>query len=183
MALFEANEDGFPLWDGNLKKLRIEDNPFTGKPELQDANGLNAIDIDGRIRRDALTFWTDPAQLPLPGEDEVAGADGRAVARGGAGQKVPGYVSGNPGLDNTAVGGRRIFTDDAAFAGGLRALDADALTAEALWPEITADWNPAPALSYGAATKAEQDLAESGHARSTTAPAAGARWTTPTSAC
>ena len=48
MALFEADEDGFPLWNGNLKKLRIEPNSITGTLELQDQNGINAIDIDIR---------------------------------------------------------------------------------------------------------------------------------------
>jgi type IV pilus assembly protein PilY1 len=155
MALFEAQEDGFPLWDGNLKKLRIGDNTITGEPELQDVNGLNAIDIDGRIRRDALTFWTQPASLPAPGDDAVAGADGRAVARGGAGQRVPGFTSGTPGQDNTVLGGRRIYTENSG-ATALRDLDADAATAAALWSELTADWSPAAAATYADASAGEQ---------------------------
>ena len=156
MALFQAEENGYPLWDGNLKKLRIEDNAITGVPELQDANGLNAIDIDGRIRREALSFWTDGLSLPTPIDDEVAGADGRSVARGGAGQKIPGYVSGSPGASNGVTGSRQMFSEDSAASNGLLALNADASTATALWSELTADWSPAPATAYAAASAGEQ---------------------------
>ncbi len=159
MALFEAEENGLPLWDGNLKKLRIEDNAITGQPELQDANGLNAIDIDGRIRREALTFWTQGGLLPAPGDDEVAGADGRSVARGGAGQRIPGFATGTPGLTNSVPGGRRLYTDDAGAASGLRDLDADAVTADAVWGDLTADWSPAPPATFAAASAAEQTRA------------------------
>ena len=158
LALFEAEENGYPLWDGNLKKLRIADNAITGEPELQDMNGINAIDIDGRIRREAVTFWTQSGALPPPGDDEVAGADGRAVARGGAGQRVPGFLSGTPGVDNTVTGGRRIYTEDDA-ASQLRDLNADTATAAALWSDLTADWSPAPAATFAEASAEKQALA------------------------
>jgi type IV pilus assembly protein PilY1 len=160
MALFQADENGFPLWEGNLKKLRIAPNAITGAPELQDTNGINAIDIDGRIKHEALTFWTNAGALPPPTDDEVAGADGRSVARGGAGQKVPGFVAGGPGAANSAAGARQLFTEDAASASGLRDLDADALTASDLWPGITGKWSPpASSATYGGATPAERKLA------------------------
>ena len=144
MALFEADENGYPLWDGNLKKLRIEENAITGDLELQDANGINAIDIDGRIKREAVTFWTDAADLPAPADDEVAGADGRAVARGGGGQQIPGFVNGNPEESNSDTDARQLFTEDPSdVTDGLMPLDADADTAEKLWTEISAKWSPA----------------------------------------
>jgi type IV pilus assembly protein PilY1 len=159
MAVFEAEENGFPLWDGNLKKLRIADNAITGVPELQDTTGLNAIDIDGRIRREAITFWTAPALLPAPADDEAAGADGRSVTRGGSGQKIPGFTSGSPGTDNSAAGARTLYTEDSAAANGLMALNADATTAAAVWSELSADWSPGPAADYASATAANQTLA------------------------
>ena len=159
MALFQAEKNGYPLWDGNLKELRIAANATTGVPELQDATGLNAIDIDGRIRREALSFWTASASLPAPADDEVAGKDGRSVARGGAGQKTPGFVSGSPGVSNAATGSRQIFTEDSSAASGLMALNADVATAAALWSELSDDWSPAPAAAYAIASAAEKDLA------------------------
>lgn len=161
MALFEADENGYPLWDGNLKKLRIEENAITGDLELQDANGINAIDIDGRIKREALTFWTDSASLPAPADDEVAGADGRAVARGGGGQQIPGFVTGGPGDENADSGARQLYTEDPAdVSDGLMALDATATVAEALWSELTEDWSPvASDPVYDDATAAERDTA------------------------
>jgi type IV pilus assembly protein PilY1 len=148
LAVFEADENGLPLWPGNLKKLAIGTNAL-GRLELQDAQSppIQAIDVDGRIKREALTFWTDANTLPAPGDDEVALRDGRAVARGGAGQKVPGFVAGFTGDDN-GDGLRRLFTDDAADAypdgvtDGLMPLDAIDAVRTALWSEITEKWNP-----------------------------------------
>ena len=156
LALFEADENALPFWPGNLKKVVIGENAITGFPELQDANGLSAIDIDGRLRRDVVTFWTDTANLAAPINDEVAGADGRSIKRGGAGQKIPGFITGAPGLDN-ALGARQLFTEDPAdVADGLQELngiDAPMATADLLWDEITAKWDPpAVAADYASAT-------------------------------
>ena len=161
MAIFEADESGYPFWNGNLKKLRIASNSITGELELQDINGDNAIDIDGRIKRDAVTYWTDSASLPAPGDDEVSGADGRAVARGGAGQQIPGYVSETPNNTNAEGGGRTLYTEDSSDADdGLMALDSTAEVAESLWAEITEDWNPAASDSnYSGASNDERDKA------------------------
>ena len=155
LALFQAEEG--PYWSGNLKKLKIGVNTLTGARELQDTSGANAIDIDGRIKRDALTFWTQAASLPTAGADEVAGKDGRGVARGGAGQKIPGFTAGSIALTNGGSG-RRVFTEDpseAASADRLRDANADVATATALWAKLTERWT-APAASYGAATSADQ---------------------------
>lgn len=162
LALFEADPDSRPFWPGNLKKLRIGLNSITNVPELLDANGLGAIDIDGRLKREAVTFWTDPATLPTPtSTDVVDGADGRAIKRGGAGQQVPGFATGTPGLLNSATGARQMFTEDPGGSGNkLLALNADTTTASALWTELTSQWSPATtATSHAAATAAEKDRA------------------------
>ena len=159
LALFQAEAQ--PLWPGNLKKLRIVTNALTGAREIQDANGVQAIDIDGRIKRDSLTVWTRSATLPPPGEDEVAGKDGRAVPRGGAGQQIPGFVPGPLSATN-AAGTRQIFTEDPTEVGGdgLRPLDADDTTATVLWPEIVRDWDPPAPSTRGAATAAQMTRAQ-----------------------
>ncbi|MGR8919699.1 MAG: pilus assembly protein [Gammaproteobacteria bacterium] len=161
LALFEADENGLPFWPGNLKKVVIGENAVTGLPELQDANGLNAIDIDGRLKRNAVTLWTDPATLPAPTGDEVAGADGRSIQRGGAGQKIPGFVGGAPGLLNSELNARQLYTEDPADAvDGLMPLNGDATTAETLWGELTASWDTPPSAgTYAAAPAAEQNRA------------------------
>lgn len=102
--------DGSPRWSGNLKKLKIELN--NGNFIFTDANNNEAIADDGRIEGSALTFWTDGTQLL------GLGADGRTTTLGGAGQKLPGYLSGNPGTTNgsgvtSATGPRKLFYDRA----------------------------------------------------------------------
>ena len=161
LAMFQPDENGLPLWTGNLKKLAIGQN-ISGDDELQDVNGINAIDIDGRIRNDALTFWTDAGALPPAdtNNNEVTGKDGNFMTRGGAGQKIPGYIAGAPGILNSD-GARQLFTEDPLdVTDGLMPLDANTTTADALWTELTAKWSPAASsATYGSATSAEQDLA------------------------
>ncbi len=161
LALFEADEDGKPFWPGNLKKVKIDDNAESGIPELQDINGDNAIDIDGRLKHSAVTYWTDTAHLPAPVESEVAGADGRSIERGGAGQKIPGYVTSSPGLANTDTGARQLFVEDTSdTVDGLLPLGGDASTATALWTDVKAKWSPAvAAATYTAAAAADQEKA------------------------
>ncbi len=113
IALFQVDGQGKPYWVGNVKKLRLEGaNDSSANAVLVDANGNPAVAADGRIRFDALTSWTQPLALPPPDVDagEVAGRDGRVVARGGAGQKIPGVLSGSPQEAN-GLGGRRIYYD------------------------------------------------------------------------
>ena len=161
LALFDPDENGCPFWNGNLKKLRIGNNATTGDSELQDASGANAIDIDGRIKRDAVTFWTDVPSLSAPVDDEVAGADGRSVPRGGAGQKIPGVMAGGPGTANTNSGARQLFAIDSSdLVDGLMPIDTTSTTAQTLWPKITQDWSPAASAgSYAGATASEQTKA------------------------
>ena len=138
LTLFSIDPDGRPFWAGNVKKLRIVIPADPSLPGyLVDAQGNPAVAADGRIKLDALTYWTDPAALPPPDPDknEVAGADGRSIPRGGAGQKVPGYMSGSPRTLN-GLGGRTIYYDAAPNA--LAPFDINVATATALQPEFGA---------------------------------------------
>jgi len=113
IALFQVDAQARPYWVGNVKKLRLSGaNDSTADAALVDATGTPAIAADGRIRFSALTSWTVPAALPPPDLDagEVAGRDGRVVARGGAGQRIPGFISGSPQEAN-GLGGRTIYYD------------------------------------------------------------------------
>jgi type IV pilus assembly protein PilY1 len=135
LALFQADEAARPYWNGNMKKLKVQ-GLNESNPVLVDANGQPAVAADGRLRFTAKTFWTQAASLPAPdvAEGEVAGADGRSVARGGAGQNIPGFLGAGPGLTN-AAGPRKIFYDNGA---SLAALNADNATATALQASLGA---------------------------------------------
>lgn len=129
IALFQPDENTNPFWVGNVKKLRLAGLDI-GSPSLVDANGNPAIAADGRIRTDALTLWTNAAALPPADETkgEANGKDGRSVARGGKGQKIPGYLTGTPGLLNSE-GQRQLYFDD---GNSLENLDAGDSAAAAL---------------------------------------------------
>ena len=116
LAQFAVDANARPYWNGNLKKLKIEESTDangTTTIRLVDADAAAAISADGRISTNALTFWTDAAELPAPVDDEVAGKDGRSVTRGGAGQKIPGFLPGGSVSigDNNGVNTRRVFTE------------------------------------------------------------------------
>jgi type IV pilus assembly protein PilY1 len=113
IALFQVDEQARPSWVGNVKKLKLTGaNDSSASATLVDSYDVPAIAADGRIRFDALTYWTDPGTLPDPDPDtgEVDGRDGRVVARGGAGQQIPGFVNGSPEEAN-GLGGRTIYYD------------------------------------------------------------------------
>ncbi len=136
IALFEAQAT--VDWPGNLKRLRLNDSDGdTIFDQILDVNGAPAFEEigkdKGRIRLGALTYWTDASALPPPdaSEGEVAGADGRSVARGGAGQKIPGYISGSPGNLNSDSGARQLFVGPSSGT-ALTAFNADGTTAAAL---------------------------------------------------
>ena len=133
IALFQVDQDGKPAWPGNLKKLKLSSIDDT--PLLVDALGAPAVAGDGRIRPDALTYWTLPGALPPAdaSQGQVAGRDGRFVNRGGAGHKLPGYIAGSPGLTNAL--GRRIYYD---AGGGLMDFNVDPGTASALQADLGA---------------------------------------------
>jgi len=136
IALFQVDGQGKPYWVGNVKKLRLAGaNDSSATAALVDATGTPAIAGDGRIRFDALTYWSKPESLPPPDLDagEVAGRDGRSVARGGAGQNTPGFLAGNPQEAN-GLGGRQIYFD--RTASGLANFNVDAVTVSALRSEF-----------------------------------------------
>lgn len=121
LAQFSVDADGRPRWSGNLKKLKIQesvDEMGSTSLTLVDANSSSAIATDGRIEHGALTFWTDAGKLPAPdlAADEVAGADGRAIERGGAGQQIPGYIGGTVWSigDNNTAATRQLYTEPAS---------------------------------------------------------------------
>jgi type IV pilus assembly protein PilY1 len=162
IAVFEPDDAELPFWVGNLKKLITRDievavldqngdpvldgqgNPVTEPRTIlvdtlnaSNANPVQAVNpLDGRIRKEAVTYWTDVASLPAApaggDSDYNDDTDGREVSRGGAGQNVPGFVPGaDPGLDNTSS--RKVFTEPATHVNGSAAnlldLNADAPTA------------------------------------------------------
>jgi len=138
IALFQVDRDGKPYWVGNVKKLKMSGGIRSGDAAtLVDAQGLPAVAGDGRIRFDALTYWTAPSSLPPAdeSESEVDGKDGRTVARGGAGQQVPGFVSGSPQMAN-GLGGRTIYYNSSSSS--LAPMNVDSATAYALASEFGA---------------------------------------------
>ena len=138
LALFQVNEDARPSWVGNVKKLKlIGANNSSSNSALLDAMGQGAVAGDGRLRFDALTHWTSSADLPFPdtSKGEVAGRDGRSVGRGGAGQKIPGFISGSPQVAN-GLGGRTIYYDSTSSS--LASLNVDMGVASALQSDLDA---------------------------------------------
>ncbi len=161
LGLFEAR----PRlgWRGNLKKLRLvagagmdaraglEDVP-AARGEIVDSLGEAGLEQEGpmrgQIRARAVTFWTDVEALPplSPGAAGVPGADGAAVARGGAGQRIPGLLPGSGTVgDRNSAGSRQLFTEGASGA-DLLPLQADLPTAVELAPWLDTD-DPLEALA------------------------------------
>ncbi len=139
LSLFQADVDDRPYWPGNVKKLKIE-GLDTGTPTLVGANDEDAVANDGRIKFNALTFWTvtgddyngDPL-LPADEDNNVfLNRDGRHVERGGSAQNTPGYIpgigaAGDRGFigdnneQNNAAGkpARQVFWDDGSTLRGM----------------------------------------------------------------
>ena len=118
---FRPDPDQKPRWPGNLKKLEVR--YVNGEFRYYDARNALAVANDGRIKQDALTYWSVPLLFtPDPG-------DGRDVKIGGVGQKIPGYLvtgGGNPGRTN-GTGTRKLFYDrlSATNVPSLAAMNAD----------------------------------------------------------
>lgn len=164
LALFQAESGS--RWPGNLKKLklgrriqnRVDDNNNVigtqGVLDIFDAQGTPQIafdPVDGRLKRSALTYWTDPlgadvtpagcvdGAAPLA-EDENCGKDGRSVTRGGAGQMIFGYNSNDSACFGTAPGtvntvgacSRELYTEDPGNPLALIGFDGDSNTAALL---------------------------------------------------
>ena len=138
IALFQVDRDNKPYWVGNVKKLKLlGGTSSTGSAGLIDATGGGAIAADGRIRFDALTYWSSSADLPPADTSigEVDGRDGRSVPRGGAGHRQPGFISGSPRLEN-GLGGRTIYYDTTSTS--LAAFNVNAGVASELQSEFGA---------------------------------------------
>lgn len=147
-------------WPGNLKKLKLEstlagnsEEEFSTFDRVIDARSLPAYELSGHnkglLRSDALTFWTDVATLTHGNGQGIAdNADGPIVARGGAGQKIDGFVNysvapgqlaqhfiGDTNADAPLNGydSRQLFYAPTS-GGDLLPFDADTKTADALGP-------------------------------------------------
>ena len=151
IALFQVDEQARPYWVGNVKKLKIAGaNNTSAAGTIVDALGDPAVAADGRIRFDALTSWTDPGSLPAPDLEagEVEGRDGRTVARGGAGQRIAGFLGDGPQEAN-GFGGRTIYYDKTSSS--LAAFNVDLTIAQ----ELQSDFDVATAaeaeelIAYG----------------------------------
>ena len=157
LALFQPQTDRYPqansYWWGNVKKLELSGlGDAAATPTIVDALGQPAFAPDGRVRFDALTFWTDPTGEDVldldrdPDDFDLAGRDGRSVNRGGAGHKIPGFprqAGHDPGKNNPATPGlqaesgpRRLFYDSGATS--LAALEATDGVASSLQSAIGA---------------------------------------------
>jgi type IV pilus assembly protein PilY1 len=138
IGLFQVDDGARPAWVGNVKKLKLVGaNSSSANGALLDALGQGAVAADGRLRFDALTHWTSPGQLPAPdlAAGEVTGRDGRTVARGGVGQKIPGFLTGSPQSAN-GLGGRTIYYDSTPTS--LAALNVDLTVAAELQSDLNA---------------------------------------------
>jgi type IV pilus assembly protein PilY1 len=160
VALFEAQST--LRWPGNMKKLKLADTDNDGIfDDVVDVNGNPGFETTGddigRITFNALTFWTDKDELPdeegLPND-----ADGRTVSRGGAGQKIKGFIEGNGvvGETNATTGARQVFVEPATITNGssnpLDNFNADITTATALHPFLL------PNLTDGSDIQLAEDL-------------------------
>lgn len=140
-------------WRGNIKKLQriapavsatasdgLATAGIIAQAPLTDPPVAAISPIDGQILPDALTFWTDPAGADVlafdPGLGEVPGRDGRSVTRGGAGQQVPGFLSGSPGAHNDEPGARQLFTLAAEVTAQLLPLNATLSSLARLGPVL-----------------------------------------------
>lgn len=150
LALFQPDLAAKPFWTGNVKKLRAtvfqipcaigaSNCTATSEIRLTDSLGAAAIEDDGRITNTALTYWTDPTTITADTTRGIlAGKDGRHVDRGGAGQKIPGFLaSAGPGLTNATTGARQMYLYPGTGS-SLVALNADASASVAYHAQIGA---------------------------------------------
>ncbi|MFO7593204.1 MAG: PilC/PilY family type IV pilus protein, partial [Pseudomonadota bacterium] len=154
IALFQTDEALKPYWVGNIKKLKLDIYQIcktfaeNGTTCIEYQNNLRLIDsleqpavseLDGRIKASAVSYWTnrngyDVNDNIIPDLELPGGFDGRSVNRGGAGQQIPNFLSGDAlgtvSFTNV-IGGRQLFTD---FNGNLIPLEWENM--EMLWPSI-----------------------------------------------
>lgn len=131
VPLFQPDAQRRPYWGGNLKKLRLAQDS-AGNYQVKDALSQSAIDTDGRIKPEALTYWTDANLLPAIQTSAIPGKDGRLVNRGGAAM----FVKNPPGTANGS-GARLIYYDQNA-SGALSSLDVNRATVDQVKTDLTA---------------------------------------------
>ncbi len=114
-ALFEPGNSS--RWEGNVKKFKLTDSDNDFKyDQIIDVNSNQVYrEDDGKIINTALSFWTDGGNLPAANTDlgQVDGRDGSFVSRGGAGQKLPGFIGDDVGHSNSDAR-RQVFVEPAS---------------------------------------------------------------------
>ncbi len=137
-------------WLGNLKKLKFKvaqgaggtaaaagEAVFDQIVDVHDQPAFERVGADqGRLRPAALTFWTDVATLPPgDGKNVLDAADGPIVTRGGAGQKIDGFVT----YSTDAGGGAQYFIGDTNADAAINGFPPRQLFYE---PEVGRDFAP-----------------------------------------
>ncbi|MFU8763141.1 MAG: pilus assembly protein [Haliea sp.] len=168
-------------WRGNLKKLKVVTSgapdavaaPDGNPPALAavvDSRGATGLLQEGPLRGQidvgATTFWTHAGDLPpaLTGDEAAAAVDGASVARGGAGQNIPGLRAGAGTLgDFNGPGSRQLFTE-AETGSALLPLNADLPTANELGPWLGTE-DPLEALDLLRWLRGWEDDEDSSRAR------------------
>ena len=81
-AIFKP--DSRPRWDGNVKRFKLDTPTGYTSPIIVDKNGNPAVNVNtGFFDEDALSFWTDTADLPTGSV-----GDGDEVSLGGAASRL-----------------------------------------------------------------------------------------------
>ncbi|MEH6593734.1 MAG: hypothetical protein V7746_25930, partial [Halioglobus sp.] len=131
VSLFQA--DYSQNWMGNLKKYKWREQAGDSRlGEAVDASDppLLAFEVNGdergRVAFDALSYWTEAARLPaIDASLAPVAVDGRVVTRGGAGQKISGFVEGSghhigdTNAGQPGVNTRQVFVEPASQVNGI----------------------------------------------------------------
>lgn len=137
VALFQPQ--ALLRWSGNVKKFALmASDPLSPNKldKILDSRGMPAIEkngeLKGHIAPGAIGFWTQKDALAQANERGVI--DGPRVARGGAGQRIPGYIPGSGiGDSNGDNAARQVFVEPQTIANGraapLLAFDANGTAA------------------------------------------------------
>jgi type IV pilus assembly protein PilY1 len=162
--MFRTDENGSPLWQGNVKQYQFKYDAATGSVRLGDADGLDAIDATtGFVSVLARSYWTTPSTFWanwVPGRTATASdsRDGPEVQKGGAAQR-------QRETNLTAQTGRSVYTCPVNATTGAPTCVANALLSTT--PFSAASLNPANAgtllafnypAAWPAATSATTDI-------------------------
>jgi type IV pilus assembly protein PilY1 len=114
-------------WPGNVKKFALTplDLLFPNTlDQILDARGMPAMEtvgqLKGHIAPEAISFWTHKEALAPA--NELGIIDGPLVTRGGAGQRIPGYLAkAGIGDSNGEDAARQVFIEPQIIANGYAA--------------------------------------------------------------